>query len=180
MQVLVSGLFSAADSYGKGDAIFEIILMLLVAFILGYLLRYFLSKNRYADYEDLKHQNDLFQNQINEQTSQLAQLQSALDNCQQNTVLAFKSGEEPAHKDDLKVVEGIGPKIEQLLYEARIYTWGDLAEAEVAFIQSVLDKAGSRYKMHNPESWPFQAAMARDGKWDELHKWQDEHKAGRF
>jgi len=184
MNLLVSGLFSTADSYGKGNAIFEIILMLLVAFILGYLLRYFLSKNndnQYSDYDDLSHRNSLLSNQIDVHKSELKRLKADLESClQAKKALALKSKTEPTHKDDLKVVEGIGPKIEQLLYEVNIYTWDELSKTEVSFIQKVLDKAGPNYKVHNPESWPFQAKLALENKWDELKKWQDEHKAGRF
>jgi predicted flap endonuclease-1-like 5' DNA nuclease len=183
MNLLVSGLFSTADSYGKGDAIFEIILMLLVAFILGYLLRYFISKNgneKYSDYDDLSHNNSLLTNQLDVQKNDLKRLQTELENCKQAKMIAFNSDVEPAQKDNLKVVEGIGPKIEQLLYEARIYTWDDLAKAKVSFIQTVLDNAGPNYKVHNPESWPFQAKLAFEEKWEELKKWQDEHKGGRF
>jgi len=184
MNLLVSGLFSTADSYGKGDAIFEIILMLLVAFILGYLLRYFLSKNsneQYGDYDELSHKNSLLLNQIDVHKSELKRLKADLEGCQQaKEALAFKSQAEPARKDDLKIVEGIGPKIEQLLYAERIYTWDDLSKTEVSFIQAILDKAGPNYKVHNPESWPFQAKLAVENKWDELKKWQDEHDSGRF
>ncbi len=185
MNLLVSGLFSAADSYGKGTATFEIILMLLIAFILGYLLRYFLSKNNnnQARLDDLSHKNTLLENQLDINKNELKRLQKELDDCKNNqkeALLTFKANQEPAKKDDLKIVEGIGPKIEQLLYEARIYTWDDLSKAEISYIQAVLDKAGPNYKVHNPESWPFQAKMALNGEWDALKKWQDEHKGGRF
>lgn len=186
MQILVNGLFSTSESYGKSDAIFEIILMLLVAFILGYLLRYFISKPKDTtnNCNDLAHKNDLLLNQLDIKKSDLKKLQDELDACKknnQNKQLAFAAqNKEPAKKDDLKIVEGIGPKIEQLLYNAGIYTWVDLANAKVSFIQSVLDNAGPNYRVHNPESWPFQAKLAVDNKWDELKKWQDEHKGGRF
>ena len=39
---------------------------------------------------------------------------------------------EPPRKDDLKKVEGIGPKIEGLLNAAGIYTWAQLAAADPA------------------------------------------------
>jgi predicted flap endonuclease-1-like 5' DNA nuclease len=183
MNLLVSGLFSTADSYGKGDAMLEIILMLLVAFILGYLFRYFLSKNgevQQSDYDEVSHKNSLLSNQLDVQKNEVKRLKAELEKCQKANVLAFKSGAEPAHKDDLKIVEGIGPKIEQLLYAARIYTWDDLSKTEVRVIQTILDKAGPNYKVHNPESWPFQAKLAAENKWDELKKWQNDHKAGRF
>ncbi len=85
----------------------------------------------------------------------------------------------PSAKDDLKKVEGIGPKIEGLLNDAGIYTWRQLANTKVEFIKEVLDKAGPRYRIHDPGTWPKQAEMAADGLWDELKKWQDELDGGK-
>ncbi|HHJ49674.1 MAG TPA: 50S ribosomal protein L27 [Phaeodactylibacter sp.] len=81
--------------------------------------------------------------------------------------------------DDLKMVEGIGPKIEGLLHEAGIKTWKDLAEAKVEDIQKILDEAGPRYRMHSPATWSKQAALADAGKWEELEAYQDHLKGGR-
>ncbi|MEM9823868.1 MAG: 50S ribosomal protein L27 [Bacteroidota bacterium] len=85
-----------------------------------------------------------------------------------------------AESDDLKIVEGIGPKIEQLLNDAGILTFAALASTEVAKIKSILEAAGSRYKAHDPTTWPQQAQMAADGKWDELKAWQDELDGGKI
>ena len=82
-------------------------------------------------------------------------------------------------KDDLTKIEGIGPKIKGLLYEAGIYTFRQLSESSVGTIAAILQKAGKRYQMHNPATWPDQAAMAADGRWEALKKWQDELDGGR-
>jgi len=74
---------------------------------------------------------------------------------------------------DLKVVEGIGPKIEELLHNDGIKTWADLAAASTDRLQNILTEAGPRFKMHDPKTWAEQAAMARDGKWNELTEYQD-------
>jgi len=79
--------------------------------------------------------------------------------------------------DDLKVIEGVGPKLAQMLVEAGITSYAILANAEVADIQKILDAAGSRYKMHNPTSWPLQARFARDGKFEALKSWQQNNDA---
>ncbi|HHB79326.1 MAG TPA: hypothetical protein ENK85_08850 [Saprospiraceae bacterium] len=76
-------------------------------------------------------------------------------------------------KDDLKKVEGIGPKIESLLNAEGIFTWAKLAKTSVKKIQSILDAAGPRYRMAKPDTWPQQAALAAKGQWDELEKLQD-------
>lgn len=81
--------------------------------------------------------------------------------------------------DDLKLVEGIGPKIEELLNNAGISSFQVLAETEVDKIREILEEAGSRYKMHDPSTWPKQALMAAEGKWDGLKEWQDSMKGGK-
>jgi predicted flap endonuclease-1-like 5' DNA nuclease len=82
-------------------------------------------------------------------------------------------------KDDLKIVEGIGPKIEELCNNAGIYTFAELAATSAERLKEILDAAGSRFQMHDPTTWPEQSALARDGKWDELKKWQDELNKGK-
>ncbi len=81
--------------------------------------------------------------------------------------------------DDYKKIEGIGPKIEQLLHEAGLNTYAQLAEAAPDAIREILAAAGNRYKMHDPTTWPDQAKMAADGEWDKLKKWQDELDGGK-
>jgi small subunit ribosomal protein S1 len=81
--------------------------------------------------------------------------------------------------DDLKKIEGIGPKIAELLSNGGIDTFTKLSEAKVDDIKAILEEAGSRYKMHDPSTWPDQAKLAADGKWDELAVLQDNLKGGR-
>ncbi|RNC92402.1 MAG: hypothetical protein ED555_04760 [Allomuricauda sp.] len=83
-------------------------------------------------------------------------------------------------EDDLKIVEGIGPKIEGLFHNEGIKTWKALSEVSVAKCQKVLNTGGDRYRIHDPASWPMQAKMAYKGQWKKLVKWQAEHKAGKF
>ncbi len=83
-------------------------------------------------------------------------------------------------EDDLKIVEGIGPKISEMFQNSGIRTWKALSQTSVADCQKVLDKGGDRYKVHDPASWPLQAKMAYEGKWAELVKWQDEHDHGKL
>ena len=70
--------------------------------------------------------------------------------------------------DDLTKIEGIGPKISGLFIAAGITTFEELANTPVATLSDILHKAGSRYASHNPGTWPEQAQLAADGKWDEL------------
>lgn len=75
--------------------------------------------------------------------------------------------------DDLKIVEGIGPKIEELLKAAGIDTWVKLSEAPVEQLREILEAAGSRYQIHDPGTWPAQAKFAAEGQWEELKEYQD-------
>jgi len=81
--------------------------------------------------------------------------------------------------DEFRKIEGIGPKIEELLHEAGYKTFAELAAAEVDAIKEVLSAAGSRYQMHDPTSWPMQADMAAKGEWDALKEWQENAKGGK-
>jgi len=67
--------------------------------------------------------------------------------------------------DDLKVVEGIGPKIEQLLNDSGVHTWHDLSVADVDRLRGILQEAGARYRMHDPSTWPQQATLLARGDW---------------
>jgi len=82
-------------------------------------------------------------------------------------------------QDDLTAVEGIGPKISGLLQEGGITTWRALAYTEVSKIQGILDAAGKRYKLADPSTWPKQAEMAADGRWDDLDEYQNFLRAGK-
>ncbi len=81
-------------------------------------------------------------------------------------------------ENDLTVVEGIGAKIAELLNKNGITTWEQLSKTPVAECKSILEKAGGAYTLHNPGTWPDQAALANDNKWQELKKWQDELNGG--
>ncbi len=83
-----------------------------------------------------------------------------------------------AAADDLTKVEGIGPKISEVFQSAGITSFADLAGKSEEDLKTILAEAGSRYASKNPASWPKQAKMAADGKWDELKEWQDNTKAG--
>lgn len=81
--------------------------------------------------------------------------------------------------DNLKLIEGVGPKIEELLNADGIRTFAKLAVTSPQHIATLLAAAGARFQIHNPETWPQQAALARDGKWDELKVLQERLTGGR-
>lgn len=85
--------------------------------------------------------------------------------------------EEHAAEDDLVSLEGIGPKVAQVLKEAGITTFAALAEADTAKVQEILNAAG--LQMMNPAGWIEQAKLAAKGDLEGLKKLQDELKGGR-
>ncbi len=77
--------------------------------------------------------------------------------------------------DDLTKIEGIGPKIAEVLAKNGIDTFAKLAEAKDEDIQKMIkDVKGN----HKADTWNEQASLARDEKWDELKKMQDELDGG--
>jgi predicted flap endonuclease-1-like 5' DNA nuclease len=92
---------------------------------------------------------------------------------------AVGAQETPAPEpDDLKRIEGIGPKISSVLQENGILTFGQLAAADTERLSQILMDAGLR-RLADPATWPEQAGLAAAGKWDELAKLQDELQGGR-
>jgi predicted flap endonuclease-1-like 5' DNA nuclease len=81
--------------------------------------------------------------------------------------------------DDLTVVEGIGPKIAELLHAGGITTFAALAGMSPAGLQAILDAAGPNFKLAVPATWPEQAALAAQNRWAELKVLQDKLNAGR-
>ncbi|MFT6337289.1 MAG: putative flap endonuclease-1-like 5' DNA nuclease [Saprospiraceae bacterium] len=82
-------------------------------------------------------------------------------------------------QDDLKAIEGIGSATEKLLHENGIKTWRDMANNEASAVKTILTAAGSRFALGDPTTWPKQAELAADGKFDELREYQDFLDGGR-
>jgi small subunit ribosomal protein S1 len=83
-------------------------------------------------------------------------------------------------KDDLVIIEGIGPKIAGILNDNGVTTFAQLAATTPEQIRTWLDAAGSQFQVHDPASWPLQSQLAADGKMDELKAWQADHKGGKL
>jgi len=81
--------------------------------------------------------------------------------------------------DDLKKIEGVGPKCAEHLNAAGINTFDDLAAAKLEALKEILEKAGPRYNSIDPTAWAEQATLASAGKWDELKVLQDEIDGGK-
>jgi large subunit ribosomal protein L21 len=84
-------------------------------------------------------------------------------------VSATKNG-----KDNIELIEGIGPKIAKVLADNGIATFAALATAQADDITAMLKASGGRFSLANTASWAEQAALLRDGKMDEFKKLTDE------
>lgn len=114
---------------------------------------------------------------------ELIELQKFLDTGRENTgdfetpskveKMAIKILGFSQNPEDLKIVEGIGPKIEGILKAEGVNTWSDLAGTSVGRLKEILAAAGDRYKLAKPNTWPKQAGLAAAGKWGELQEYQD-------
>jgi ribosomal protein L31 len=78
---------------------------------------------------------------------------------------------------DLTIVEGIGPKIAELLISKGIATFAQLADAPIADIQAILDE--NSLGGHKADTWAQQSALARDGKMEELETLKKELDGGK-
>lgn len=138
-------MFQNINPLAKSTAMAEIIIMLLVALVIGYLLRMlqcWLMCNKTTTPSTTKTPQPSLK----------------------------KEGGVPASaaKDDLKKIEGIGPAIEKLLHAAGIHTFAQVADTPVTKIKEILDAAGPQFQIHGGETWAEQAKLARDGKWQEF------------
>lgn len=84
-----------------------------------------------------------------------------------------------AEPQDLTRVEGIGPRIAEILNGLGILNYAQLADTPVSRLREILQEAGPRFRMANPASWPEQARLAAEGKWEQLQELQDSLSGGR-
>ncbi len=116
------------------------------------------------------------QDQVASLQAKLAQQASDIDEvvAQRSTTIPLDiEPSKPVVPDNLKRIEGIGPKIAELLNAAEIFTFAQLANTAVATLQSILADAGPRFQMANPTTWPQQAQLAADENWEALASLQE-------
>ena len=90
-----------------------------------------------------------------------------------------ESAAEVVEADDLTKIEGIGPKIAEVLSAAGIQSFSDLTSKDAEAIKEILSQAGDQFNTAVPDSWGQQAQLAAEGKFDELKKLQDDLDGGR-
>ncbi len=84
----------------------------------------------------------------------------------------------PRAKDDLTIIEGIGPKMSAALIAAGINSFAALAESSEENIRTAISAAGMRFAPSVP-TWAEQARYAMRGDWDGLRTFQNTLKSGR-
>lgn len=139
------------------------------------------------DLENCKQKNIVLQDEINQlKSGSSAKANSFVENTNtSNSNIAFDAKAVKAifgksyKQDDLKIVEGIGPKIEELFKTSGILTWKALSESSVDRLREILSKAGEKYQIHDPNTWPRQSKLASEGKWQQLKDWQNTLDGGR-
>lgn len=80
--------------------------------------------------------------------------------------------------DDFTRIEGIGPRIEAIFHAAGLFTYADLAARSPSDLTVILQRSGFTAPFQ-ATTWPEQAELAAQGKWDDLDALQDHLKGGR-
>jgi predicted flap endonuclease-1-like 5' DNA nuclease len=76
-------------------------------------------------------------------------------------------------KNDLEIIEGIGPKIAMLLSDNGVDTFEKLSNASLDKLNSILAQGGDNFRLANPGTWAEQGLLAAENKWTELKALQD-------
>jgi predicted flap endonuclease-1-like 5' DNA nuclease len=150
---------SAAQQFGMADWVW------VVVFILALILVWWL----------LSRSTKRSESEAEELSALITEEQAQID--EENVEEELEEEIIPTEPDDLTRIEGIGPKISQLLGAAGISTFAQPADADADLIDSKLDEAGITFA--DPGTWPDQAKLASEGKWEELERLQDSLKGGR-
>jgi len=160
----------------SSDLLF-IVIALLIAAILGFLIGYFRKRRVVAEDRSAEPVGaDVSENIL----TASADTHEIIEKPNFENAVAEEIMETEIGLNDLKIIEGIGPKIEGILRRSSIDTWKKLADGEAEAISEMLVAAGGdRYKMHDPTTWSKQAQLAHEGKWKELKDLQDELQGGR-
>jgi ribosomal protein L13 len=92
-----------------------------------------------------------------------------------------KTTKKSSEGDDLTIIEGIGPKIAELLIDNGITTFAQVADASVEDLTKILNEGGAKFnaQVSTIPSWAEQSALARDGKMEELETLKTELNNGK-
>ena len=130
--------------------------------------------------------NDIYNNNATtgtEKTKRTRRSGGAAKKATTETAVASATEETPATEettaDDLTLIEGVGPKGAEALAAGGLATFAAIAAATPEEISAVLEAADGSFNSMVPTSWPEQAQLAADGKFEELEALKDNLKGGR-
>jgi len=147
------------------------IISLIIGLVVGLLIGWYYWGRRVSEQEA---QVRRLQTSVSEKERNVDSLKASLKE-KQADVEQLRARLEP---DDLTPIEGIGPKIENILRIAGIYTYAQLAATDVERLRQILTEA-DLIALADPTTWPEQAKLAADGAWEALEALKEELKGGR-
>mgnify|MGYP001131354401 CR=1 FL=1 len=151
--------------------------------IFGYLLGRLFTKGDCQNCKDWKEKIISLEKELNTSKKKSNKLSKSSITATPKSTLSYPFNASLAKsvfgENDLTIVEGIGPKIQELFNKNNIKSWKSLSNCSAQKCQSILDKGGEAYRIHKPGTWPKQARMAYEGKWEKLLKWQNELDRGK-
>lgn len=143
----------------SSDLLF-IVIALIIAALLGFLIGYFIRKPKVI---------------IREIPAEPAEIETGDEVTPFSAEMAKAVMGVNIKEDDLKIIKGIGPAIERLLKNNNVATWKNLAANSPEKLKSLMaTEGGPRFRVHDTGTWPGQARMAYEGKWEELKEFQHE------
>jgi len=153
------------------DALWQHIIMVIGALAIGYIIGYIGTKEKKKELE-----------------TKLSKLTTDLERCHSQKIPIAPATKETVNvapdpiikKDNLKIIEGIGPVIEELLNSEGIHTFVQLSETKSDHLIRILQNSGNKFQIHDPRTWPQQAKLAASEMWDDLKELQNELNKGRY
>lgn len=124
----------------------------------------------------------IYRERFRQKLSQLVAKRQALEEALEQELILEPEVEEvfsaTPGRDDLKEIAGINPKAEAILNGIGVFRFTQLAQTPVTTVRRVLAEHGPLLHTYDPATWPGQALLAADGRWDELRSWQDQMRRG--
>jgi predicted flap endonuclease-1-like 5' DNA nuclease len=150
----------------------DLVIALIVGLVIGALLMWFYLRQQIQAHEARARE---LQSLSDQKARDLEQWRARAEEAEARAKALSTVAPEP---DDLKRIEGIGPKTSKVLNQAGILTFAQLAEAEVDRLVQIVQEAGLR--LVDPHTWPEQARLAAAGDWAALDTLQDKLEGGRY
>ncbi|GAB3726510.1 hypothetical protein [Spirosoma lituiforme] len=124
----------------------------------------------------------IYRERFRQKLSQLVAKRQALEEALEQELILEPEVEEvfsaTPGRDDLKEIAGINPKAEAILNSIGVFRFTQLAQTPVTTVRRVLAEHGPLLHTYDPATWPGQALLAADGRWDELRSWQEQMRRG--